>query len=146
MRNAIPAIFLIVLAACGNPGVERKIIATKNAPAAIGPYSQAVQMGNTVYLAGQIGIDPATGNIVAGGIEAETHQVMANIKAVLAEAGFDLSDVVQVQAYLADLEEYGSFNEIYATYFINAPPARAVIEAQRLPKDVRVEIMVTARK
>lgn len=146
MRRVASAILLTALAACGNPGVERKIIATDNAPAAIGPYSQAVMMGNTVYLAGQIAIDPATGNIVEGGIEAETHQVMANIKAVLAEAGFDLSDVVQVQAYLADLEEYGSFNEIYATYFINAPPARAVIEAQRLPKDVRVEIMVTARK
>ena len=146
MMKVLPAILMIVLAACGNPGVERKIIATDNAPAVIGPYSQAVQMGNTVYLAGQIAIDPATGNIVAGGIEAETHQVMANIKAILAEAGFDLSNVVQVQAYLADLDEYGPFNRVYATYFINAPPARAVVEAQRLPKNVRVEIMVTARK
>ncbi len=146
MMKVLPAILMIVLAACGNPGVERKIIATDNAPAVIWPYSQAVQMGNTVYLAGQIAIDPATGNIVAGGIEAETHQVMANIKAILAEAGFDLSNVVQVQAYLADLDEYGPFNRVYATYFINAPPARAVVEAQRLPKNVRVEIMVTARK
>ncbi len=146
MSRAVAIMLLIMLAACGNPSVEREIIATDNAPAAIGPYSQAVKMGNTVYLAGQIAIDPATGNIVAGGIEAETHQVMANIKAVLTEAGFDLSNVVQVQAYLADLEEYGPFNQVYATYFMNAPPARAVVEVTRLPKDVRVEIMVTARK
>ncbi len=125
---------------------ERTIIATDQAPAAVGPYSQAVQVGNTVYLAGQVGLDPATGSLVEGGVEAETHQVMANIEAVLTEAGFSLAHVVQAQVFLADLNDYAAMNAIYGSYFDTSPPARAAFEVARLPLDARVEIMVTAAK
>lgn len=137
---------VLLLLGCGQPALEREIIATDQAPAAIGPYSQAVRVGNTLYLAGQIALDPASGQMVPGGIEAETHQVMANIQAVLEAAGYILADVVQVQAYLADLDEYGAFNAVYADYFGDHPPARAVVEAARLPRGARVEVMVTAVK
>ena len=139
-------LLLPLLLACAQPKPDRQIIATDDAPAAIGPYSQAIQVGNTLYLAGQIGLEPATGRLVPGGIEAETHQALRNIQAILAAAGFSLADVVQVQAYLADLDEYGAFNAIYATYFGDSPPARAVLEAGRIPRDAKVEIMVTALK
>ncbi|MFB0516395.1 MAG: RidA family protein [Candidatus Neomarinimicrobiota bacterium] len=137
---------LLLVLGCGWPMLEREIIATDKAPAAIGPYSQAVRAGRTLYLAGQIGLDPSTGQLVSGGIENETHQVMANIQAVLEAAGYTLTDVVQVQAYLADLDEYGAFNAVYAGYFGDRPPARAVVQAVRLPRDVRVEVMATAVK
>ncbi|UCH64265.1 MAG: hypothetical protein JSU77_06590 [Fidelibacterota bacterium] len=132
--------------ACSQSEPEREIIATDEAPAAIGPYSQAVRVGYTLYLAGQIGLDPSTGQLVPGGIEAETHRVMANIQAVLQAADYYFADVVQVQAYLADMNEYGAFNTIYAEYFSNEPPARAVVQAARIPRDARVEVMVMAVK
>ena len=124
----------------------RQTVRTENAPAAIGPYSQAVHSGQTLYLAGQLGLDPATGQLVLGGIEPETRQAMVNIQAVLRAAGYTFDDVVQVQAYLADMNEYGDFNTIYAGFFDGHPPARAVIEAARLPRDARVEVMATAVK
>ena len=125
---------------------EREIIATETAPAAIGPYSQAVRVGDTLYCAGQIAIDPGTGKMVTGGIEPETRQVLANIRAVLSAAGFSPSDVVQAQVFLADLDDYATMNSIYAEMFGSAPPARAAVQVARLPKDARVEIMVTAVK
>ncbi|MFQ5652910.1 MAG: RidA family protein [bacterium] len=124
--------------------VEKEIIASDKAPKAIGPYSQAVRVGNTIYLSGQIAIDPATGKMVPGGIEAQTHQVLQNIQAVLEEAGFSLQDVVQSKVFLADLEHYRAMNEVYGTYFTTAPPARAAVQVARLPLDALVEIMVTA--
>ena len=139
-------LLLAMLAACSAPDSGRRIIATDQAPAAIGPYSQAVEVGGTLYLAGQIGIDPATGQLVTGGILAETQQVMANLSAVLAAAGYTFGDVVQAQVYLADLAEYVAFNLLYADYFSGPPPARAVVEVQRLPRDARVEIMMVAVK
>jgi 2-iminobutanoate/2-iminopropanoate deaminase len=126
--------------------VERKIIATDAAPAAIGPYSQAVQVGVTLYCAGQIAIDPETGKMVAGGIEPETRQVLANIRAVLGAASFSPGDVVQAQVFLADLNDYATMNSIYAEVFGASPPARAAMQVARLPKDARIEIMVTAVK
>ena len=135
---------LLLLLACAQPKPDRQIIATDDAPAAIGPYSQAVRVGNTLYLAGQIGLDPATGQLAEGGIEAETHQALRNIHAILEAAGFTMADVVQVQAYLADLNDYGAFNAVYATYFGDAPPARAVVQVARIPRDAGVEIMATA--
>ena len=137
-------LLLPLLLSCAQPQIEREVIQTDDAPAAIGPYSQAVRVGNTLYLAGQIGLEPATGQLVAGGIEAQTHQALRNIQAILAAAGFSLADVVQVQAYLADLDDYAAFNAVYATYFGDSPPARAVVEAARIPRDARVEIMATA--
>ena len=140
------SLWLVALVACSAPESSKRIIATDQAPAAIGPYSQAVEAGGTLYLAGQIGIDPATGQLVTGGIEAETQQVMANLSAVLDAAGYTFGDVVQAQVYLVDLAEYDAFNLLYADYFTGPPPARAVVEVQRLPRDARVEIMMVAVK
>jgi 2-iminobutanoate/2-iminopropanoate deaminase len=140
----LASVFLIL--GCGQTDLEREIIVTEDAPAAIGPYSQAVRVGQTLYLAGQIGLDPATGQLITGGIEAETRQVMTNIQAVLAAAGYAFEDVVQVQVYLADLDDYGTFNTLYAEYFGEYPPARAVVQVDRLPREARVEVMITAVK
>ncbi len=128
------------------PVPEKEIIASQDAPAAIGPYSQAVRVGETVWLAGQISLDPVTGGLITGSIEIETRQVMSNIIAVLAAAGLELKDVVQTQVYLADLNDYQTFNEVYAEYFPSNPPARAVVEVSRLPRDAKVEIMMTAHR
>lgn len=126
------------------PTEARQIIDTTQAPAAIGPYSQAVQIGRHLYLSGQIGIDPQTGEMVAGGVEPETRQVLANTGAVLAAAGFSPADVVQSVVFLADMNDYAAVNEIYGEFFAGAPPARAAVQVARLPKEARVEIMMTA--
>ena len=122
----------------------RGVITTSAAPAAIGPYSQAVQAGGTVYLSGQIGIDPKTGEMVEGGVAPETRQVMANARAVLAAAGLTMADVVQCIVFLADMDDYGTVNEIYSEFFPEGAPARAAVQVARLPKDARIEIMMTA--
>lgn len=123
---------------------DRKIISTSRAPAAIGPYSQAVQVGNTLYLAGQIGLDPSTGEMVEGGIEAETRRVLENLGAILDAAGFTFGDVVQVQVFLSDLNDYGAMNRVYESYFATDPPARAVVEVSKIPRGARVEIALIA--
>ncbi|MAE76122.1 MAG: reactive intermediate/imine deaminase [Planctomycetes bacterium] len=132
---------VLCLGACAAPA--KQVISTDRAPAAIGPYSQAIRVGNTVWCAGQIAIDPATGKM-ATGIEAQTERVLYNIEAVLAAAGTDFDNVVQVIVFLADLNDYAAMNRIYAARFKNGPPARAAVQAARLPKDALVEIMVTA--
>jgi len=137
-------ILLLLGVGCASALPDRQTIATKEAPAAIGPYSQAVRVGNTLYLAGQIPLDPGTGQIVAGGIEAQTHRVMQNLRAVLQAAGFSLSDAVQCQVFLSDLGAYAAMNAVYASYFPGPPPARAVVQVARLPRDVMVEIAMTA--
>jgi 2-iminobutanoate/2-iminopropanoate deaminase len=136
----------LLLYGCASDSLYREVISTKSAPAAIGPYSQAILVGNTLYLAGQIAIDPETGTFVNGGIEEQTRQVLNNIQAVLNEAGFALKDVVQCQVYLSDLNNYAAMNEVYASYFKDSPPARAAVQAARLPKDALIEIMATAVK
>jgi 2-iminobutanoate/2-iminopropanoate deaminase len=123
---------------------ERVRIETPDAPEAIGPYSQAIRVGNTLYLAGQIALDPATGAMIEGGITAETRRVMENLGAVLAAAGYSFSDVVQSQVFLVDLADFGAMNEVYATYFDDAPPARATVGVAALPRGARVEILMTA--
>jgi 2-iminobutanoate/2-iminopropanoate deaminase len=128
------------------PTPEKEVIASDDAPAAIGPYSQAIKVGDTVWLAGQISLDPVTGGLISGSIEIETRQVMSNIIAVLAASGLELKDVVQTQVFLTDLNEYQKFNEVYAEYFPTSPPARAVVEVSRLPRDAKVEIMMTAHR
>ena len=125
---------------------EKVVISSENAPKAIGPYSQAIRVGNMLFLAGQIAIDPTTGKFVEGGIEEQTHQVLRNINAVLLEAGFSLKDVVQSQVFLSDLNNYSAMNSVYGTYFKESPPARAAMQVARLPLDALVEIMVTAVK
>jgi 2-iminobutanoate/2-iminopropanoate deaminase len=121
-------------------------MASDAAPEAIGPYSQAVLVGDTLYLSGQIAIDPETGALVRDGIEKETRRVLDNIGAVLKSAGMNFADVVQVQVFLKDLDHYSKMNAIYAEYFKADFPARAAVQVARLPKDVSIEIMCTAVK
>jgi len=120
-------------------------IATEAAPEAIGPYSQAILAGNTLYLAGQIALDPATGEMVGeGDIEAETHRVMQNLAAVLQAAGFDFGDVVQSQVFLVDLADFQAMNAVYGDYLEAPFPARATVQVAALPLDARVEIQLVA--
>lgn len=123
---------------------QRKIIHTPQAPAAIGPYSQAIQVENQLFISGQLGIDPAAGTLVPGGVVAETRQALANVQAILEEASFTVQDVVQVQVFLADINDFAAMNEVYATFFTTNPPARAAFQVAALPKGGRVEILVQA--
>jgi 2-iminobutanoate/2-iminopropanoate deaminase len=118
----------------------KQVIATAHAPQAIGPYSQAIVANGFVFLSGQIPLDPATGTPVAGGITEQTARVLENVKAVLAAAGSSLDQVVKTTVYLKDLSQFAAMNEVFARYFPHNPPARAAIEAARLPRDVLVEI------
>ena|SRR4029079_11189704 len=122
----------------------REAISTPDAPAAIGPYSQAIKAGNLLFLSGQIPLDPKTGHLVEGGIDAQTRQVFANIGAILKAAGASFGNVVSAGVFLADMNDFGKVNEIYATHFSAPFPARATVQVARLPKDCLVEIQVTA--
>ena len=123
-----------------------KVIHTPNAPAAVGPYSQAIDCGDLVFCSGQIPLVPATGEVVEGGIEAQTRQIFANIQAVLAEAGLTLANVVKTTVFMTDLGQFGVFNGIYGEYFPENPPARSCVEISKLPKGVSVEIEVIAKQ
>ena len=118
----------------------REAIETDRAPAAIGPYSQAVRAGQFVFLSGQVPLDPTTGEIIDGDVAAQTHRVMQNLDAVLNAAGTSLDSVVRTTVYLADLADFSVVNEVYGSYFQDAAPARATVQVARLPKDARVEI------
>ncbi|WP_068673948.1 RidA family protein [Oceanobacillus sp. Castelsardo] len=120
-----------------------KEIHTKNAPAAIGPYSQAIQAGDFVYVSGQIPINPETGEVVEG-IEKQTEQVLKNLKAILNEAGADFSQVVKFTIFVANMDHFATVNEIYGSFLEKPYPARATVEVSRLPKDVLVEMDVVA--
>ncbi|HKP81575.1 MAG TPA: RidA family protein [Pyrinomonadaceae bacterium] len=122
----------------------RQRIQTENAPAAIGPYSQAIKAGGFVFVSGQVGFDPQTGQFVAGGIAEQTEQVLKNLSAVLEAAGSSLDQVVKTTVFLADMKEFAEMNEVYARYFSEPPPARATVAAAGLPRDARVEIEVVA--
>ena len=122
----------------------RQIVKTKQAPDAIGPYSQAVIANGFVFTSGQIPIDPTTGQFVSGGIAEQTQQVLKNLKAVLEAAGTGLQQVVKTTVYLADMQDFTAMNEVYATFFGAEPPARSTVQAAGLPKDARVEIDVVA--
>jgi 2-iminobutanoate/2-iminopropanoate deaminase len=122
----------------------RQAVSIRTAPAAIGPYSQAIKTGTLLFLSGQIPIDPATGNLVEGGIEAQTRQVFKNIGEILKAGGTSFDGVVSATVYLMDMNDFTKVNEIYATYFSSPAPARATVQVARLPKDCRVEIQVTA--
>ena len=124
--------------------MKKEIISTDQAPKAIGPYSQGVKAGGFLFLSGAIALDPATGEIVAGGIEAETEQVMKNIAALLAASALDFSDVVKTVIYLADMADFAKVNAIYGRFFPEAPPARVTVEVKGLPRGALVEIDVTA--
>ena len=122
----------------------REAISTPSAPGAIGPYSQAIRSGNLLFLSGQIPLDPATGNLVEGGVEAQTRQVFQNIGEILKAGGTSFDGVVTATVYLADMNDFAKVNEIYATYFSSPAPARATVQVARLPKDCKVEIQVIA--
>jgi 2-iminobutanoate/2-iminopropanoate deaminase len=122
----------------------REAISTEAAPKAIGPYSQAVRSGSLVFVSGQIPLDPVTGTMVDGDIAAQTHRVFANLRAILEAAGTSLDHVVRATVYLADMNDFAVVNEVYGTYFSSPAPARATVQAARLPKDARIEIDVIA--
>ncbi len=122
----------------------KTIVQTEKAPAAIGPYSQAVKAGGFVFLSGQVALDPASGQVVAGDVRAQTERVMKNLQAVLAAAGSSLAAVVKATVFLADMNDFAAMNEVYGRFFSSDPPARATVQAARLPKDVQVEIDLIA--
>ena len=121
-----------------------KVISTKQAPAAIGPYSQAIRVGNLVYTSGQIPIDPATGVFVEGGIKEQTRQSLTNIKAILQEAGLSMANVVKTTVFLADMNDFADMNSVYADFFAEPYPARSAVAVKTLPKGALVEIEVIA--
>jgi len=124
--------------------MEKRIISNKEAPAAVGPYSQAVEINGFLFCSGQIPIDPATGEMVTSDTVSATDMVMRNLKAVLAAAGLEMSDVIKTTVFLADMNEFAAMNEVYARYFSEAPPARACVQAAKLPKGSLVEIEAIA--
>lgn len=126
--------------------MEKQIINTSNAPAPIGPYSQAVMVGNMLFISGQVAINPATGNVDAQDVIAETHQVMHNLKAILAEAGIDFNRVVKTTIFLSDMSLFSTVNEVYGKYFHGDFPARETVAVKGLPKNVNVEISMIAIK
>ena len=124
--------------------MEKQIISTKNAPAAIGPYSQAVKVGNLLYTSGQLAINSITGEFMNDDIKKATAQSLDNVAAILAEAGTSLDKVVKTLVFLKDMNDFADMNEVYAQYFSTNPPARSCVQAAKLPKDALVEIEVIA--
>jgi len=124
--------------------MTRQAISTTGAPGAVGPYSQAIGMGDLVFCSGQIGLDPATGNLVEGGIAAQAERVLRNLSAVLDAAGLGFADVVKTTIFLADISDFATVNEIYATYMPDPPPARSTFAVAALPKGAIVEIEAIA--
>ena len=123
-----------------------KAISTQKAPAAIGPYSQAIQVGNLVFTSGQIPIDPATGVFVEGGIKEQTRQSLSNVKAILEEVGLTMSNVIKTTVFMADMNDFAAMNSVYAEFFAEPYPARSAVAVKTLPKGALVEIEVIAEK
>ncbi|MGN6566959.1 MAG: RidA family protein [Flavipsychrobacter sp.] len=126
--------------------MEKKIVNTNNAPAPIGPYNQAIQFGNLLFVSGQISLDAATGSLVQGDIKTETHKVMENLAAILKEAGMDFSNVLKSTIFLMDMGQFAQVNEVYGSYFKDNAPARETVQVAGLPRGVNVEISVIAGK
>ena len=126
--------------------MKRQVVVTDTMPKAIGPYSQAVWAGDWLFSAGQIGLDPATSTMVPGGIAEQTRRVLDNIRGLLKSQGLDLGNVVKTTVFLSDMNNFAAMNEVYAKYFVKDPPARATVQAARLPKDALVEIEVVAAR
>lgn len=124
--------------------MRKEIIATDQAPAAIGPYSQAVRLGGLLFCSGQIGLDPATGLVASGGVAEQAEQALANLTALLAAAGCAPADVVKTTCFLRDMADFAAFNQVYARYFPGDFPARSCVAVAGLPKDVRVEVEAIA--
>lgn len=124
--------------------MKKHVVHTEKAPKAIGPYSQAIRLGNLLFLSGQIGIDPATGNLVNGGFEAETRQVLSNIQAILESLKSGMEKIIKTTVYLTDLENFAQFNGIYGTFIPEPYPARTTVQVAALPKGAQIEIEVVA--
>jgi 2-iminobutanoate/2-iminopropanoate deaminase len=124
--------------------MQRHVTATADAPAAVGPYSQAIRSGDTVYTAGQLGLDPATGKLAEGGIQAQTRQALRNIQAILAASGSGMAHVVKTTVFLQDMADFRDMNEVYASFFTDAPPARSTVQVAALPLGGLVEIEAVA--
>ena len=124
----------------------KKIISTDKAPAAIGPYSQAVWAGDLLFASGQIPMDPATGDIVTGGVQAQAHQSLKNVKAILEAAKLGFENVIKATVFIKDMNDFAAINEVYAEYFTAPFPARSCVEVARLPRDILVEVEVIAKK
>ena len=122
----------------------RQAVSTPSAPQAIGPYSQGIRAGSLLFVSGQVPIDPATGNVIEGDIAAQTHRVFQNIGEILKAGGASFEHVVRTTVFLADMNDFGAMNAVYATYFSAPAPARATVQVSRLPKDARIEIDVIA--
>lgn len=120
--------------------MSKEIISTSNAPAAIGPYSQAVKGNNLIFVSGQIPMDPQSGEVIGTDVKTQTEHALKNLKAVLEAAGTSMDNVLKATVFMKDLSEFPTMNEVYATFFTQAPPARAAVEVSRLPKDVLVEV------
>ncbi|NLG82066.1 MAG: RidA family protein [Bacilli bacterium] len=126
--------------------MDKKVIYTETAPKAIGPYSQAVLVGDLLFVSGQIPLDPETMTIVSDDVKVQTHQVLKNLQAILAEADMSFNNVVKTTVFIKDMNDFAAINEVYAEYFTTTKPARACVEVARLPKDVKVEIELIAHK
>ena len=124
--------------------VLKEVVSTKNAPGAIGPYSQAVKTDRMVFVSGQLAMDPTSGELVGGDVQQETRQALLNVQAVLEASGSSLQSVVKTSVFIADMNDFPQINEVYAEFFTDEPPARACVEVARLPKDARVEIEAIA--
>ena len=124
--------------------MSKTVIATSNAPAAIGPYSQAIRVGNLLYTSGQLALDPATGSFVEGGIKEQTYQALTNVKAILNDAGTNMGSVIKTTVFLKDMDDFAAMNAVYAEFFSEPFPARSAVQVAKLPKDGLVEIEVIA--
>ena len=143
---ATAALLIMIMTGCAQKGTKQ-VIHTDNAPAAIGPYSQATVYGDTIYVSGQIPIDPATGEVIEGDVKAQTEQCLKNLSAILEAAGGSMDDVLKTTVYLKDINDFADMNEVYATFFKEGSyPARCAVEVANIPKGVAVEIDVIAVK
>jgi len=144
---AIGVVMSLAVFGCATNGAQKQIVATKKAPEAIGPYSQAVKFANLLFLAGQIAIDPKTNQLMKdASIEDQTRLALNNLKAVLEENGMTMDNALSTTVFLKDLNDFAKMNAVYAEFFKSAPPARATVEVARLPRDVKVEIAMIAGK
>ena len=143
---AIFHIFALIITKYYSLHDMKKMISTPKAPAAIGPYSQAIQVGNLIYTSGQIPIDPATGQLVEGGVKEQARQSLSNIQAILQEAGLTMASVVKTTVFMADMADFAEMNSVYAEFFTEPYPARSAVAVKTLPKNAWVEIEVVAEK
>lgn len=139
-------LLLVLFSSCSNQIVMKKIIFTENAPAPIGPYSQATEAMGFIFISGQIAIHPATGAVVEGDVSAQAKQVMENLKAIIIASGCTMENVMKCTIYLTDMNDFGKVNEVYGSYFTSEPPARETIEISALPKNLNVEISAIVLK